>query len=390
MAAGNLLRMAISACFAGISTASPGQAPGWCMHWSVCAELPPVGDARPNPGVAGPFTGVSGGVMLIAGGANFPAGKPWEGGRKAYTDEIYIVRREEGGGFSCRRLDGFHLPEKIAYGASVTVAAGVVCIGGETAGGYSSKVFMMSWDGRLHIDTLPDLPKGMASACAAVIGSTIYVAGGEDAREPLGGFYCLDLEASSPGWVSLPALPVAMSHAVAVAQGDGARRCVYVIGGRSKTGSGISVLHHTAFRYDPHKGSWERLADIRHGHTIDLSAASAVAYGDHILVIGGDRGDIFHRIEVYNARIAGAANDSAAAAINRRKLKLVLDHPGFSHAILAYEVRGNRWRKIGTLPGDTPVTTTAVWWDGEVFLPCGEVRPGVRSSVIWRGIFCDQ
>ena len=155
-----------------------GMVIGGAIAWSVAAELPPLGGAigagRPNPGVAGPFVGVSGDMLLIGGGANFPNGKPWEGGKKAYTDEVYVVRRGEDHSFSCGLVEHFRLPERVAYGSSVTVPSGVVCIGGETPAGYTSSVYLLSWrDGSLSTRALPPLPHARANACAAAIGSRI-------------------------------------------------------------------------------------------------------------------------------------------------------------------------------------------------------------------------
>src|SRR5690554_4213129 len=56
-------------------------------------ELPAIPDAA---GLAGAFSGVSNGALLIAGGANFPGGMPWEGGAKAWHDEIYVLDSPEG------------------------------------------------------------------------------------------------------------------------------------------------------------------------------------------------------------------------------------------------------------------------------------------------------
>lgn len=365
-----------------------GMVIGGAMAWSVAAELPPLA-GRPNPGVAGPFVGVSGDVLLIGGGANFPHGKPWEGGKKVYTDELYVVRRGAKRSFSCGLVEHFRLPEKVAYGSSVTVPSGIACIGGETPEGYSSAVFLLSWkNGAAQVHTMPPLPHARANACAAAIGSRIYVIGGEDAQRPLADGYSLDLDAATPSWEPLPPLPVAMSHSAAVTQSGGTHPCIYVIGGRSKTGSGISDLHSTLYRFDPQRRTWQRLADICDGsRTTPLSAANAVAIGDGIAVIGGDRGDIFHEIEVCNARIADAPTDVIRTEYTRRKLDLVTHHPGFSSDVLFYDPRSGHWKKIGTLPGAGPVTTTAVSWKGEVFIPGGEIRPGVRSREILRGFF---
>lgn len=387
--------MTITASLMGIPLLSQAQtSAGGGLCWSVCAGLPPAVEGHPNPGVAGPFAGVSGDVLLIAGGANFPNGKPWEGRKKAYTDDVYIMKKGPEGSYSCRRAEHFRLPEKIAYGASVTTPAGVLCIGGETASGYSDKVFLLSWNAGEQagsIRQLPPLPQALANAGAVAIGSRIYVVGGENEVRALAGIYCLDLDAASLVWESLPPLPIAVSHTVAVTLSGEARPGVYVIGGRSKTDSGISDLHSTVFRFDVSGRSWSRLADIRDGRgVINLSAANAVAFDGRILVIGGDRGDIFRRIEVYNARIAAAKSDSVRTRYSREKLRLLLDHPGFSNAVLEYDVQTTAWREIGTLPGDAPVTTTAVLWEGDVFIPCGEIRPGVRTTAIWKGIICNK
>ncbi|HEV2479040.1 MAG TPA: hypothetical protein VGS79_05230, partial [Puia sp.] len=59
--------------------------------WSVIARLPLPPGRSTQPGVAGPFAGVSGDALIVAGGSNFPDKKPWEGGRKAYVDEVYVL-----------------------------------------------------------------------------------------------------------------------------------------------------------------------------------------------------------------------------------------------------------------------------------------------------------
>ena len=61
--------------------------------WTAAANLPALSPGQKNTGVAGAFTGVHNGVLIIAGGANFPNGMPWEGGKKAYQDAIYVLKK---------------------------------------------------------------------------------------------------------------------------------------------------------------------------------------------------------------------------------------------------------------------------------------------------------
>ncbi|HEV2478674.1 MAG TPA: kelch repeat-containing protein, partial [Puia sp.] len=293
--------------------------------------------------------------------------------------------REPGVAYQWYTGTSFRLPEKVAYGASVTTPGGIVCIGGETATGYSKKVFLLRWDParrKLRFKDLPDLPVALANAGAALIGQTVYVVGGENAERALTGLFSLDL-AQPAGWQRLPDVPLAISHSAVVAQSG----MIYVIGGRSKTASGVSTLHNTVFRYDPSAMIWQQLRPVGDGiHPPHLAAANAVADDKGgILVIGGDDGRVFHELETLNARIAAASGDVLRRRLLSRKLAIIGSHPGFWRGILRYDPSGDRWTGLGDLPVPAPVTTTAVRWNDAVVIPCGEIKPGTRSADILMG-----
>jgi len=361
------------------------------IDWSVAASLPAPGLAPEgaNLGVAGAFAGWHNGALLIAGGANFPAGMPWEGGRKAYHDGIYVLKKS-GSSYGWIQAMNPHLKQKTAYGASVSLPQGIVCIGGENEAGTSKAVLLMQWNEvRKQVDfkPLPDLPVPLANAAAASLGNVVYVAGGEHGGKPSNSFFALDLSEATPQWQTLPALPVAMSHSVAVVQSNGKASCVYVLGGRSATARGTSDLHGTNFCYDPTKRRWAQRAGISDGTTpTNLSAGTGVASGaSYIVLLGGDKGDIFNRIETYNARIAAAQTDGEKRRLQAEKVSLLQAHPGFSRDIYLYNTITDAWAKIGELPGAAQVTTTAVKAGEEVLIPSGEVKPGVRTPVVTRG-----
>ncbi|HWZ34910.1 MAG TPA: hypothetical protein VNW51_02065, partial [Mucilaginibacter sp.] len=289
---------------------------GNTIIWSAGAKLPPIPGMQKQLGVAGPFTGVSNGVLLITGGSNFTDGaKPWQGGKKIHKDEIYILKKDDAGKLTWLTPKTKHLKQKVAYGACTTIAGGVICAGGETEEANSSRdVFMMTWDKARRdvvFKQLPALPIPVANACMTSIGNVIYFAGGESNGKAIDKVFMLDLGHSEMEWLSLPPLPIAMSHSVAVTQSNGKYPCIYLIGGRSATQSGISTLHSTTFCYDPKYKKWIALSNVGDGdHITTISAASAVARGDHqILLIGGDKGNLFHKIETWNAIIANSLND---------------------------------------------------------------------------------
>lgn len=364
------------------------------ITWATVAKLPVVTGMQKQLGLAGVFTGVSNHVLLIVGGSNFADGaKPWQGGKKLHRDDIYVLKKEAANKFAWLGPKPAHLKQKIAYGASVTLPEGVICAGGETDGANSSsEVLMMNWDAlksEVLFKEMPSLPIPVANAGMANIGMRIYLIGGESNGKPSAKCFLLDLSTVQPQWQSLADLPIAMSHSVAVAQSNGKNQCVYVIGGRSSTPSGISDLHNTTFCYDPTVKKWLKLKNVGDGNnTTNLSAATGVANGNtNIILIGGDKGNVFHQIETYNAKIAKAQNEAEKQKLQNEKLELLNNHQGFSKDIYQYNTITNDWKKIGELPFYGQVTTIAVKWDGDIFIPCGEIKPGLRTGNVVLGGF---
>jgi N-acetylneuraminic acid mutarotase len=44
-----------------------------------------------------------------------------------------------------------------------------------------------------------------------------------------------------------------------------------------------------------------------------------------------------------------------------------------------YDTIKDTWEKVGNIPFASPVTTVAVKWNGDVLIPGGEIRAGVRT-----------
>lgn len=362
------------------------------MEWQVVAELPAANRAGKALGLAGPVAGVIKDKLIIAGGANFPEGMPWTGGKKKYHDDIYILKAAQNGKYTWMTPATPKLPGNLAYSGNLSLPEGIICIGGETDTGYSRNVFKLLWDDEpndIKRELLPSLPVALANAAVTHIGRTVYVAGGENAASALNSFFRLNLDAAEPSWESLPPLPLAISHAVAVAQSNGIRTGIFVIGGRRKSHNSLSALYNTVFFFDPFANSWTQVSKINNGQKdTPLSAGTAVAIGDHsILLIGGDEGDIFHQIEAFNLSIAAASSDAEKTSLQDRKLKLLLDHPGFSRKVLLYNTLVHTWTKIGEMPFKCPVTTTAICWNDRICIPGGEVQPGRRTPSILMGTF---
>lgn len=354
------------------------------MKWANVAQLKNA-NGTPSLGFAGAINGYANHTLIVAGGANFPDKMPWEQGKKHFSKEINVLNKV-GENWEWNTKFKAELPEPIAYCGNTVTPMGIVYAGGENETGLSTKAYLLNWieeKNCLEIKQLPNLPFAVSNITLTSIGNVVYAAGGDEKTTSSNQFLYLNLRSKSPAWKQLPNLPIALANASVIAN-DG---FIYVIGGRSKTDNGISDLHNSTFAFDLKSNSWRKMASISDGKYItNLSAAAAVALGkDHILILGGDNGVVFHQIEIYLNQIALAKTEAEKTRLIDAKNELVIHHKGFYKGILLYNVLTNTWTKIGELPFLAPVTTTATKYKNDIILSSGEIKPGIRTPNVMLG-----
>lgn len=347
----------------------------------MAGEIPPS-NGRPSAlGVAGPVTGIVGNYLVIAGGANFPDSMPWEGGLKKYYNDISLFT---GNGDSLLFVSSaVHLPENVAYSASVSTSKGILYAGGENEFGLSGKVYLLKWDSgtnRLQTEALPDLPVAVTNASATAYNNLVFVAGGETKEGVSDLFWSMDITNPANGWIAMPSLPKQISHAVFVSINNKVVKKLVLAGGRKKTRQGISELYNSVYAFDPELKKWSELIPLPY----PLSAGTGVAYEESkILLFGGDRGTTFSKVEKYQSLISKSVNEKEREKLIRKKNQILASHPGFSKQILSYDIVSGKFQKAGSLSFPAPVTTTAFWWGETVVIPSGEIKAGVRTPAIW-------
>lgn len=360
---------------------SKAQQKEMAIDWSVAAVLPPAAGAEIQPGVAGALAGVHNDVLLVGGGANFPDAMPWLGGKKKYYNDVFVF--EKGAKGNLKVLQQAMLPQAIGYAASCTTPLGVVYAGGENAEGLSNNVWLLQWHKKeLVVSSLPSLPVAITNAAMAYSNNIVYLAGGETAADAVRQFLFLDLKDCAKGWQPLPQLPQPTSHAVLAVLGEGKNKNIYLLGGRSKTVSGISQLYNNVFVFDVAKGIWVERKPLPYA----LSAGTGIAAGKtFVLLFGGDRGETFNQTEKLIAAINAEKDPAIKEALNQQKIQLQAGHPGFSKDVLLYDTQSNEWTKLEPIPFEVAVTTTAVKWNNRVYIASGEIKAGVRTPQILFG-----
>ncbi|RJP18909.1 MAG: sodium:solute symporter [Candidatus Omnitrophota bacterium] len=347
------------------------------FEWTQLAELPPLADQRDALGVAGPFVGVYNNALVVAGGANFPQ-PVWEQDQ-VWHDTIWVLANNRENQTAWH--DGGRLPHPIAYGASVSTPQGIVCMGGNNSTGTFRDTFIMKWNTEnmvVEMDSLPPLPSPCAYGSAAVIGNVIYLAGGSSAHDlktAMRNFWRLDLsqkDAQDFQWMELNPWPgPERAFNLTVSQHNGMSDCIYVISGRRSDGQDGIVPLTDVYEFTPP-------ADVRAAGVFDqvessvfwrkrqevprcVMAGTAAGVGQsHIFVFGGADGSLFSRAD-----------------------ELKEKHPGFPREMLAYHTITDTWIFTGTVPANQATTQIARWGDS-LIIAGGEIKPRVRTPVIWR------
>ncbi len=323
------------------------------FHWQSGAPLPV------QQGLSSGFTGFHNGTLIYAGGNNFDKPK-WEGGIKAFHDEIYLLEDAGKNGSEWQKVG--NLPFAVADGAAVESAAGLICLGGTDGNKAYDAVFILKWDAsakRILVDTttLPPLPEACYQLSAAKLGTVIYVTGGRNvAGEAMSNTWKLDLKLPQR-WEKLPSWPGPPRFGpVLQVQNNGEVPCLYVFGGKSDT-----EYLTDGYVLDPRPGGgWKRAAAMPRAALL----APALAYGpSHILVFSGSDGHDPDGI---------------------RQMKAADDYR-FIPEILAYHTITDTWVPVGELPGGL-VGAQARLYQGEIWIAGGETAPSVRTPAVVTGL----
>ena len=324
------------------------------VQWENSLLLPGCTGMLENVGLAGAYSGIVEEKLLVLGGANFPDKYPWEGGTKTWWSTLYSYDLHTG---KWTVYDNF-LNRPLAYGVSISLKEGLLCIGGCDRIQCSDKVFLIKEEGdSFAIDSVSysSLPVPLANATGAIGDSCIYIAGGQETmvnEQSTRHFYMLDLLHKEKGWQEMPDWEgPSPSYAVSVVQ----RGRFYLFSGRSYAPNEETVEYTEGYVFEPNAGKWSQISG-----SFPVMAGTAIPCGeDKILLLGG--------VEEI--------------------LPTTPEHPGFSRKLRIISTETNSLEDSLDCPYPIPVTTNVVTTGNQVFIVSGEIRPGIRTPLILKGTF---
>lgn len=325
------------------------------IEWDNSLTLPSVTGLSANIGVAGAFSGIINNRLIIAGGANFPDGYPWTGAEKTWHTHGYSYDPATGEWSIIADL----LDSPLAYGVSIQMPQGILLIGGNNATEISRHVCLLTESGgTFDMDsiTYPMLPLPLANTTGAMTDGKIFLAGGVTdiaGERSTDTFLMLDLNKLDEGWQQLPSWP---GSPLGFCVSAGVNGRFYLFSGRYFAPDSDMIVHDEGYCYDPTTGSWTRL-----DNQFPVMAGTAVNHNGKILFIGG--------VE--------------------KLLPGSLEHPGFSNIVRSYDIESNKIDTISVSPYPLAVTTNTVAIGDTIYVASGEIKPGIRTPHILKGILTE-
>ncbi len=322
------------------------------IYWDNDLILPRLQNEE-NRGLAGAFSGILSNNLIVAGGTNFPNLMPWEGGKKKWWDTLYL--------YSLKKkkakwiISAKALPHPIAYGVSIQLENGILCIGGCDSTQCYRDVFMISMEKhKISISTdWPSLPIPLANACGTLIDGKIYIIGGQKETKNAAAtstFLMLDIKNKQKGWQVLPAWPGGpRGYAVCAVT----KSTLFLFSGRNYENDRIVEVYKDGFEYNILTNKWNAISG-----DFPFMAGTAISFDNNNFIIMGGVSQI---------------------------LPTTIAHPGFSHAIRLFDVEQKAITEVLEIRQLIPVTTNILRKDNTIYVTSGEIKPGIRSPFILRG-----
>lgn len=393
----------------------------WCVAWMLCAQDPPPAKhgndnafntvsyrtlaplkVNGEQGVSAPFAGSIHQNLIVAGGCNFPDVPAAKGGAKRFYADIYELPHPDHDPQAQWRKIG-ELPQPMAYGVSVTVPNGMVCVGGTTDGVNSSAAtYLLHTDAhhKLQITPLPALPLSLDNLTGAYGGGYIYVAGGQHNGEAVNAAFRLQYPGGK-AWERLPDFPGrARVQPASAVQNNATAPCFYLVGGFAPATKTEQAWAHTdGWCFNAATRQWSKMADIvPHGQTEPMTLAGAIGIRSgcaHIVFVGGVNKQVFEQavnrpllIEQTEKCLQRTPTLALQQQLNRlnQEQAAYLNHPEgwyrFNNELVIYHTITDTW----VTESQSPLIARA----GAAFIRCGhewivvngETKPGIRSAAV--------
>lgn len=346
-----------------------------------------------SKGVSASYAALINGNLIVAGGANFPGKLGFEGGSKAFYDEVLIY---DDAAAEWKVVD--YLPSATAYGVSVPLSDGALWIGGNNAERSLETTFHVSLTSNNEVIIKPfiNLPVTMDNFSGCSIGDVVFVAGGVVNGKPSNSVYYINTKTDSE-WTKLADFPgIPRVQPVLSSVEVNGNIYVYLLGGffggdeNQKPAMATDIL-----KYDLSANEWSvagEQIDPATKKPFSLGGATAMSFENrYILCLGGVNYDIF--LDAITTQYNIGFNTELSAEEKRDKnlefSKFYMTQPveyyKFNTECRVYDTQKGEWNTIDNTTDAARAGATLVYDGNQFFAVQGELKPGVRSAYTFKG-----
>lgn len=365
-------------------------------------SLPPL-QVNGKQGVSAAFAGSIGDNLIVAGGCNFPTTPAAQGGTKMFYADIYELPHPDHHDAATTWRKIGKLPQALAYGVSINVPQGLICIGGTPDGTSSvSTVTLLSVDRhhRLKVGQLPALPIALDNMAGSYGNGYIYVAGGQHDGVATNAAFRMRFPHGKT-WERLPDFPgrPRIQPAAAV-QNNATTSCFYLVGGFAPADDKqLAVAHTDGWCFNPTTWQWTKMADIvPHGQkeAMTLTGSFGIASGcAHIVFVGGvdkarfeaavNRPQLISQAESFLKTNSSDKVKQQLSQLQSEKDAYMLQPESwyrFNDELIIYHTITDTWVKESQSPLLARAGASFIQCGKEWIVVNGESKPGIRSSAV--------
>ncbi len=229
-----------------------------------------------------------------------------------------------------------------------------------------------------YATTLPDIPEPLKNGTGAIDNNgVVYVGLGTAGTS----WYKIDLKKQHKDWERIKPFPGgAREQSVSMFLNDE----LYVFGGVGKKNSESPLqVYSDVYKYSPLKNTWQKVDTIS---PVGLTGHTGVKLNEMMALITGGVNE--HIFDKYFIDIAAATADGS------EKNKVIYNYfnkPAkdyfFNKIVFIYNAKENTWENAGELPGAGTAGSSSVIENNSLMLINGELKPGLRTDVIYRAMW---
>ena len=367
------------------------------IHWSVYSKLPFHHDYKRHSGLIGAYSGLINNRLIIAGGLSYPDSLAVKESEWNYNSDAYTISLENPDKLI---LLPNVLPENLAFGVSITLSDGVLCIGGANEYGCQKDVFLLKISGGgniINVIKWPSLPVPLANMTGAKVGNNIYIAGGEEEMinpSATKHFFVIDTQNKDKGWKSLDPWPgPPRSFAVSAEQSNGIDDCFYLFSGSNYALNSPLELLSDGYEYNPRLNSWKRL-DTAQGPKFPVMGGMAFSSGSNHIIFIEDINEIMTAFNLQQKKpitfLPSELYKRSQESIqfhNDQILNITIHPFDLNKDILFYHTITNTLIKNGEVPLNVPATANVIKSNGRIFIPSWDLGHGEVTFNIIAGEF---